>query len=284
MQIQLGNFLLITLGSAVAWSGVLPAQEPEVAPPAPETLVVESQHRESRSLALFAACDRNADDRLDVFEFGNAFVDLEDRRGSLVFRSSDADASGFLEWSEFDERMRVTIERNGRVRLRPLREVAEIRDPTIPPPAIDPTEQIIEQFDIDQDGGLSADEFRSVLRRAQLDMRIANRFAELDADADGALRAPEFGPILLYASQIWQRIAPHEKDIRRMPAAYRATDLNLDGAIDLRELELGLSRIQPSLARWANRVLYDADRSRDKMLGAAELNTAGEHARERLRK
>lgn len=67
-----------------------------------------------------------------------------------------------------------------------------------------------------------------------------------------------------------------------MPAEFRAIDLNLDGAIDHRELDLGLRRIHPALSAWTGRVLYDADRSRDKTLGWSELAAAATAARRPL--
>ncbi len=86
----------------------------------------------------------------------------------------------------------------------------------------------------------------------------------------------------MFAPAIWQRIAPHEQEIRSMPDQFRALDFNLDGAIDQTELEVGLRRIHPALANWTQRILFDADRSHEKTLGWSELAAATALARRRL--
>lgn len=267
------------LAAALCGLASLRAQDSD-AKPAQEPLT-ELVYHESRSLALFAACDRNLDERLDVFEVGAAFVDLEDPRDPSMFRRIDTDASGYIEWPEFDARFLRAIDRVGQLRLRPVHPIADVRDPTIPPPPVDPTEQILGRFDIDHDGMLSAEEFKSFVRRAELDANVVERLPVLDTNGDGMLDVPELAPVIQAIPSIWHRLAPHEREIRAMPAEFRAIDVNLDGAIARTELEVGLARIHPSLALWVQRVLADADRSRDAMLGPSELSTALNSARER---
>ncbi len=267
----------LALAVALATAAAVPAQEPVE----PEVLT-ELVYHEARSLALFAACDKTLDDRLDVFEFGAAFVDLEDPRDPSIFRKVDGDASGFVEWSEFDVRLAQSIERVGQVRVRPVRAVSDVRDPTIPPPPIDPTEQILGRFDVDRDGRLGTDEFRTFVMRADLDPTVVERLTVLDTDHDGSLDVPELAPVIQAAPSIWQRLAPHEREIRAMPSEFRAIDVNLDGAIGRSELEVVLARIHPSLVAWTQRVMADADRSRDNTLGSSELTTAAATARRRL--
>lgn len=239
------------------------------------TILVEERYGEPRSLALFAACDRDSDDRLDVFEIRSAMVDLRDTRDASVFRRLDADSSGFLEWNEFDERFRTLVQRSGSFRVRPVHEPVPLRDPTVPVAEMDPTATVLRAVDTDGDGGLAASEFAAFLRKHADNDGLARHFDTLDLDRSGLLDEHEFAPVLQWVPDVFdQLIAAREDDRSAIPPDHRAADRNLDGVIDRDELRAALALLDPSLKRWTDRILTRADRTRNGTLGGAELTAA----------
>jgi Ca2+-binding EF-hand superfamily protein len=262
-------------------AAALPAQGAAPRPAEPVALVTELRWSEARSLALFEACDRDADDLLDVLELRRALVDLQGTRDPAVFRRLDTDNSGFVEWPEFDARYRTSLETIGKFRVQPLREVPLLRDPTTPASDVDPSERILGALDEDGDEALSPAEFTKFLRRMAIDVRLADKFALLDLDDSGQLELLEFAPVLQWAPQVWTQMGRTEEVRRAMPEEYRSADRDLNGVIDAGELRSALARIHPSLARWTESILDAADRQRSGTLGAAELFAARAAARSR---
>jgi Ca2+-binding EF-hand superfamily protein len=234
-------------------------------------VIVETVWSETRGLALFAACDRDGDDRLDLFEVRHCLVDLQATRDPSVFRRLDTDNSGFVEWPEFAERFRVSLGRAGRFQLQPYREPAAMRNPAAPSSDIDPSEQMLGALDADGDGGLSRPEFTAFVRRMAGNAELSNRFDALDTNRSGKLELTEFAPVLMFVPQVWQKMSASEDLRRAMPANFRGADRDLNGVIDRAELRNALTRLHPSLAHWTDVILNAADRSRNGTLGAAEL-------------
>lgn len=234
-------------------------------------VIVETVWSETRGLALFAACDRNGDDRLDLFEVRHCLVDLQATRDPSVFRRLDTDNSGFVEWPEFAERFKVSLGRAGRFQVQPYREPAAMRNPASPSSEIDPSEQMLGALDGDGDGGLSRTEFTAFVRRMAGNAELSNRFDALDTDRSGKLELAEFAPVLMFVPQVWQKMSASEDLRRAMPADFRGADRDLNGVIDRTELRGALTRLHPSLAHWTDVILNAADRSRNGTLGAAEL-------------
>lgn len=251
-------------------SGAATAQQTGPGESEPE-LAVETVWSETRGLALFAACDRNGDDRLDLFEVRHCLVDLQATRDPSVFRRLDTDNSGFVEWPEFAERFKVSLGRAGRFQVQPYRQPAAMRDPASPSSEIDPSEQMLGALDSDGDGGLSRAEFTAFVRRMAGNAELTNRFAALDTDRSGKLELTEFAPVLMFVPQVWQKMSASEDLRRAMPADFRGADRDLNGVIDRAELRASLTRLHPSLGHWTDVILNAADRSRNGTLGAAEL-------------
>ncbi|MDA0375558.1 MAG: EF-hand domain-containing protein [Planctomycetota bacterium] len=251
-------------------SGAAKAQQQGPGEREPE-LAVETVWSETRGLALFAACDRNGDDRLDLFEVRHCLVDLQATRDPSVFRRLDTDNSGFVEWPEFAERFKVSLGRAGRFQVQPYRQPAAMRDPASPSSEIDPSEQMLGALDGDGDGGLSRAEFTAFVRRMAGNAELVNRFAALDTDRSGKLELTEFAPVLMFVPQVWQKMSASEDLRRAMPADFRGADRDLNGVIDRAELRASLTRLHPSLGHWTDVILNAADRSRNGTLGAAEL-------------
>ncbi|MGA0059764.1 MAG: EF-hand domain-containing protein [Planctomycetota bacterium] len=254
--------MVLALGLAAQEAGTKPA-EPAV--------IVETVWSETRGLALFAACDRNGDDRLDLFEVRHSLVDLQASRDPSVFRRLDTDNSGFVEWPEFAERFQVSLGRAGRFQVQPYRDPAALRNPAAPSSEIDPSEQMLGALDGDGDGGLSRAEFTAFVRRMAGNAELTSRFDALDTDRSGKLELTEFAPVLMFVPQVWQKMSASEDLRRAMPADFRGADRDLNGVIDRAELRAALTRLHPSLAHWTDVILNAADRTRNGTLGAAEL-------------
>lgn len=269
----------LVAAAAAAQVPVVGPQEPE---PQDRPVLVETRYSEPRSLALFEACDRDADDRLDVFEIRDTVVDLQGTRDPAIFRKLDTDSSGFVEWYEFDARLRTALERAGSTRLRPYRTPPELSDPTATVSDIDPTEKLLGSFDTDGNGGLSQEEFAGFLRKTIRDDRLASQFEALDLDHSELLDVREFAPVLQFVPQVWEQMSASEDARRALPPEFRAADRDLNGAVDRSELRAALTVIHPSLARWSERILAAADRTRNGSLGAAELAAATAKAKDAL--
>ena len=246
---------------------------------AQEPILVETVWSQTRSLELFAACDRDGNDRLDVFEIRAALVELGNSRDPSVLRRLDTDSSGFLEWPEFDARFRLAIDKAKSFRVRPALPPPPIEDPTATPAVPDATELVIGVTDDNGDGLLSRPELAAFLRRLRQDPALIEHFPTLDRDGSGTLDVEEFRPVVMMVPNVLVLLGANEQLRRGLPADDREADRNLDGSIDRAELRAALIRLHPSLERWTDRVMLAADRSRNGTLGGAELAAARTTAR-----
>ncbi|MCA9289814.1 MAG: EF-hand domain-containing protein [Phycisphaerales bacterium] len=254
-------------------------QDPGQSPPPTPLLPVsiERAYSEGRSLTLFAACDTNADDRLDLFECRSAFVDLVGS-STAGFRSIDTDADGYISWPEFDARFRTSIQRTGSLRLRPSRSVPEFVDPTV---ALDedPALEFIRRIDKDGDDALSKEQLAQLIADSGQDPALAENFPTLDVDGSGKLEASEFAPLMQFISGAWANDAAGDARRRSLPPDFRNADLDRDGVIEPKEMEAALRLLHPSLARWSPLILREVDRTGDERLAGSELLAAANEAR-----
>ncbi len=264
---------------------VVPTRPPSATPPPTTTpapsadpqrpdIVSESHYDRQRSWALFAACDADADDRLTIYEVRRTFVDLGGADNLDSFRRIDTDANGFVEWPEFDRRFRLSIEQSGSFRVRPVRPIEAPRDPAQPVNEADPVQLLIAAVDTNGDDRLDLTEFTELLRIANVDPSHSQFFVPLDTDRSGQLDENELGPALQYLPGAWKLMPGESGTQTNLPIEFRPVDRNLDGVVDVKELESALRRTYPTLARWSARILHDADRSGNGSLSAAEIRAA----------
>jgi Ca2+-binding EF-hand superfamily protein len=269
-------------------AGIARGQDPET--PAPEKdpnerrLVRIEEHRESLSLALFAAADENGDDRLDLFETAHALpsVSLPLIGDSLAtFRSIDLDRSGAIEWPEFDRRYLGVFRATSRFELELRGEIVEPDDPTEPRPAkrqdgVAPgkTGRLARLVDIDNDGRVSVEELARLIEALGLfGADPAQTKLLLDADRSGDIDLFEILPLLDRPDvvQILENRSVVAARRTSLPEGQRAADVNGDGVLDRLELAGALRLLDPLLARHADRILQHADRNRNGTLGLVEL-------------
>ena len=228
-----------------------------------------------QSLGLFRACDRNGDDRLDVFE---AMAAIEPVRDRTVFRRLDRDRDGYLDWPEFDRFYRELVRGGDALRLRllhPPPQAPADAEATGEPPA---RQRLIELFDADHSGVLEAAEIEAMLRAFELPPQFAAMLRGLDRDHDGKFTASELGPVMAQF-QLGGAFAQKLKPVASkssLPPPWRAIDSNGDDAIDADELAAALRRVDPELARWTKAIVAAADRNGNGRLTADELATMPE--------
>jgi Ca2+-binding EF-hand superfamily protein len=159
----------------------------------PEQRVVRGDCSEAQSRNLFAGCDADGDDRLDLFEAATAIDAVRGVRDLDGFARFDVDRDGFIGWGEFDRVLRTTLDSGLPFRVNVVRPGApattEVK-PLAAPPAL------LQEHDADGDGALDANEVAAALRR--VDARLATWSAELlralDLNRDGKLQAAELAP------------------------------------------------------------------------------------------
>jgi len=267
--------LLVTLAAAQ------PATKSNGAkgPPAVEQLpiVTVQVYSERSSRTAFSAIDRSADDRIDIFEF---VASQDERTGAglqdnTAFRRADVDRSGFLDWPEFDQRLRDLVRLSGEFRYRPARSLAPAKiagqKPVVDLATLDPqTRSLWALLDTDRSGRISRDEFSSLLTSANLPAASMVHFVRADADGDDELDPRELGQLmpLLPALPRGPRTTPSS---RSFPPPWRLADRDGDGEVSARELESALRNHDLDLGRWAERIIDDADKSGDHRLGPAEV-------------
>lgn len=221
---------------------------------------------EDQSRALFESCDRDGDQRLDLFE-ARAAIEIVDTREA--FRRLDRDRDGFVDWPEFDRFYHELVRGGGTLHLRPFRTQAPAAG--IAPRT--PTRQVIDLFDVDHSGALEPSELDAMLREFQLPPAVAAQMRGLDRDHDGKIDESELAPIvakLQLGSLFTDRILG-KSGASMLPAPWNAIDRNGDGKIDAAEFEQGLRRLDPMLGRWAGAILKAADRDADGCLARDEL-------------
>ena len=242
----------------------------------------ETRWDEQRSWTLFAACDRNGDDRIDVLEASACELVDGATRDIAGFRRLDADATGFIEYPEFDRRYRDVIERAGTFTVMVSAPIEFAPNPIASDGSDDPTLLVLRTADQDRSGTLSAEEFTRCLADNGEDPSLAAQFGELDRDGSGGLDATELGPFLQFMTHIWDRSPEEEARRRSLPEDDRAADTDGDGLLDREELEASLRLLSPSLARWSDRGFSDADDNGSKTLGGEELMRHRRAARQSL--
>ncbi|MGE3171098.1 MAG: hypothetical protein AB7O97_00645 [Planctomycetota bacterium] len=233
----------------------------------------------NRSRALFAACDDDGDDRLDLFETRAAMADIGDPSTTDWFRRLDQSRDGYLEWPEFDRFFRDLVRNGGTLRLWHRRPLAVIEDPvatgTVAAPAADGS--MLSVFDQDHDGALDGREAAAMLRELNLPSSLLGMMQALDTNRDGKYSASELRPALerLNISLLAPKAATTAPQTP-LPALWAAIDRDGDQNIDVQELGRALRRIDPQLQRWAPRILAARDRNGDGRISVPELPVAAE--------
>ncbi len=243
-------------------------------PPAePKLPVIElTTYSEGDSRRCFAALDANADDRLSVFELAHGFEDGADPRDVSFLRSLDHNRDGYVDWAEFDQRVRSMLRLHGTFRCQPARapltvpaEAQKRNAPTDPA-----MRKLLDLTDTDGSDSLSRAEFRALVLSVGLPASVADQFQTMDRDASRALEPEELAPLVpILVPLLTRPTAPSPG--RAFPGGWAKADRNRDGEVDAAELELALRRHDPFLSRWARAVIGDADRSGNGRLGPAEV-------------
>ncbi|MCA8944569.1 MAG: EF-hand domain-containing protein [Planctomycetes bacterium] len=257
------SFVLALTTAAVA--GFAPAQDR--LPP-----ITKSLYSPTVSWGLFAACDRNSDDKLDLIEAAAALDSIAlDKRDA--FRLLDLDRDGNLQWSEFDALFRETIESSNSFKITPARVFREPIDPAAPRGPKSRELALIELVDKDQDGQLSPQEFRRFVRQA--DLATQPPFAAVDRDQSGQISPREFAAVLALLPDGGQTmLKDHADSPTTLPIEYRAADRDNTGSLSEEELQLALIAIDPSLERWSQRIFEDVDKNGNHDLVRTELQQA----------
>ncbi|HLU40477.1 MAG TPA: EF-hand domain-containing protein [Planctomycetota bacterium] len=246
---------------------------------------VLSVYDEASSRAAFHAIDANADDRLSALEFVAALEGDEaaDPRDLGAFRRADADRDGFLDWPEFDARLRAAIRLNGTFRYRPARtQPNALRASVEDAENVDPgARAMLNLLDSDRNGKVSREEFAALVHTSGLPASSLDEFVVADQDSDGELDAGEL-PALTRRLANLPRMTQTRPSARTFSVPWRRADLDGDGEITPQELEAALRGIDVHLGRWAETVIANADRTRDGRLGPAEVVRAeGREERDR---
>lgn len=232
--------------------------------------VTISAHSEDQSRALFAGCDRNGDDRLDLFEVMATIDNVANRE---AYRRMDRDRDGYVDWPEFDQFFQFVIRGGGslRVRVQNVPQKATSSQPDQAPRI--PAQQAIAAFDQNHNGALDADEYESLLREMRLPPDVAAQLRALDRDRDGKISESELAPVLskLQLSAMFTTKRKGAAAGTTLPQAWADVDENGSGKIELVELQAALRRIDPALEPWAEQILKGADTNTDGALSTPEL-------------
>jgi Ca2+-binding EF-hand superfamily protein len=254
--------------------GQQPAQRVATPQPAAETKpkqerVTVREYDQKRSVALFAACDSNSDDRLDIFESRAAFSNVGEPQEIRWYRRLDQDRDGYLEWPEFDRFYRDLVQNGDALRLtlaRSLASSAEIASPQVGSDLRD----TIRVFDKDQDGQLDQQEAASALRSVGAPQGALMLLQLVDTNRDGKFSEAEIAPHWdgLRGKSVVAQLAGKPDEQK---AALAALDLDANGSVSVAELARALRRIDPQLARWAPQIHEAADADKDGALRGQEV-------------
>jgi Ca2+-binding EF-hand superfamily protein len=232
-----------------------------------------------RSRVMFAACDGNGDDRLDLFESRMALADLGDPSNPGWFRRLDTDRDGFLDWPEFDRFYHDLVRGGGTLSLKLVRPVPEA--PIVPVATGDAApRRTIDLFDVDHDGSLDIDETEAMLRGLGLPPNLVSMAPMLDRNHDRKLGPDELAPAMqqFHIDLFAPVAAPPDKKptttTTTLGEPWATADADHSQAIERIELAAALRRIDPQLARWTDRVLAAADRNGNGRLDPGELPSA----------
>lgn len=265
----------LACGTTSAQTNPRPGTRTEGTPPKP-VIVTLLTYTEDASRTAFAAIDRDADDRLDIFEFvASQDESVAGPPPTAAFRRLDLDRDGFLDWPEFDARVRNALRLNGQVQYRPARVLPAAKPVQTNAGAaehkLDPRARgLMNLLDSDRSGRVSRDEFETFAVSAGLPASAIVAFVEADADGDASLDAAEFAKLLELLPNA-PRGPGARPSSRSFSPAWRRADVDGDGDVSASELEVSLRRHALHLGRWAAKVVADADRSGDRRLGPAEV-------------
>lgn len=228
---------------------------------------------ERHSRELFASCDVDGDDRLDLFEAGTAF----DTPGSPLrhdaFRRLDRDRDGYLTWPEFDLHFRTVVQRGDVFRVRTSRALAGNAPEQRAAKPSSPVQQLLQLYDADGSTDLNEAELANLVQRLGAPPAVLSLAKTLDLDRSGTLDEQELVPMLehLTGSLPFLRSGPAPN--AALPPPWSSIDRDRDGRIDASELAQALRQLDPQLARWSGALLQAADRNRDGFLDGGELPT-----------
>lgn len=236
-------------------------------------------HNEELSRALFRACDRDADDRLSILEAAGALLAVHSRRDVEGFRRLDTDADGYLHWPEFDARYRQLALQATPFQLHPSRPF----EPPAPPPTATSeaaAEQekalaaLVKTMDANGDGVLQTAELVAVLKESGVPPALLAELSKLDADSSGDVQGEELQPLVQLLPQAATATTTAAADTAALPSGFAVADADGNGALTGAELREALRRLDPSLTRWTDLILRQADRSGNGSLGIAEVQRA----------
>jgi Ca2+-binding EF-hand superfamily protein len=257
------------------------ASKVEPAAAAPEEPILLRTYDQDQSRDLLRCCDRDGDDRLDLFEVRCAATTLADERGIAAFRRLDADRDGYLDWPEFDKHYQDVVRGGNTLKLRlsrPLRTppARAGASASAAPAARSPTRKVLELFDKDRDGGLSLGEREALLREFGMPPMFAATLTALDRNGNALIEEQELAPVLAQFNlgDVFTRgpaPASATKATSALTGPWTQADEDGDGVVSHPELAAALRRIDPDLARWTGQVLAGIDRNRDGRIGPEEL-------------
>lgn len=274
------NRCWLSLGLLAAMPSLLASQqaptEPNPAVPGQEPpsrgASSADTHTDARSREMFTACDGDSDDRLDLFEASEALETLGDPKDGSAFRRLDQDRDGYLTWPEFDHHFRSVVQRGATFRVRTCRRLVTQAPEQLQPGQATPLQRFLKLYDQNGNGGLDPAEIDLLVQKAGLLPVVGTQLKALDLDKSGRIEETELAPFFesMRGSLSLPGLAP-EQPASPLPPQWAAIDGNGDGLIDVAELRRALQRLDPSLARWAERLLQNLDRDRSGKLGPAEL-------------
>lgn len=239
------------------------AQEPK--PQAPAERVYRGPYDATTSRDLFSACDRDADDRLDVLEAGDALDGLRDAKDHDGFARYDGDHDGYVSWPEFDAVFRQSLLQKGMVRLRPCRPLRSDSRGN------GELQQFLRLHDGNRDSALDPAEIERLVRLGILPPALTGKLRTLDHDGSGRLEETELAPWFEQLPRASRPAADRPGVGSMLPAPWNRCDADRDQTISKDELGLSLRRIDPSLERWVPQLLQKLDGNRDGKLQSGEL-------------
>lgn len=238
-------------------------QEPD--PKAPTERVYRGPYDAATSRDLFSACDRDADDRLDMLEACETLDGLRDAKDHDGFARFDQDRDGYVGWPEFDAVFRQSLQRQGLVRVRPCRPLRSEARGNVE------LQQFLRLHDGNRDAALDQAEIERLVRLGILPPALTSKLRTLDHDGSGRLEATELAPWFEQLPRASHPTVERPGVGSMLPAPWNRCDADRDQAISKDELGLCLRRIDPSLERWVPQLLQKLDRNRDGRLQSGEL-------------
>ncbi|MBL8739275.1 MAG: hypothetical protein JNL12_22800 [Planctomycetes bacterium] len=242
-----------------------PGQPQEPNPKAPAERVYRGPYDTTTSRDLFSACDRDADDRLDVLEAGEALDGVRDAKDHDGFARYDSDRDGYVSWPEFDAMFRQSLRQKGAVRLRPSRPLrSDSRGNS-------ELQQFLRLHDGNRDSALDPAEIERLVRLGILPPALTSKLRSLDHDGSGRLEETELAPWFEQLPRASRPTTDRPGAGSLLPAPWNRCDADRDQAISKDELGLALRRLDPSLERWVPQLLQKLDQNRDGKLQSGEL-------------